>query len=139
MEFPTDQLNKKALQKGKLNPECNAFLFVSYAYIEADVLIEGKPNKVIMDIRKSPQKNLFWVHSVYEIKENQTLLESSGQSPKLAFNEMSDLQKDDITRRGESQENNALKQKTVSRLLQKLFPSLKKNVRVLWRSMLSKS
>lgn len=37
---------------------------VKYAYIEAEVLIEGKPFAITVSIRKSEQKNLFWVHSV---------------------------------------------------------------------------
>lgn len=82
-------------------------LGTNYTCLEMSVIIDGKPNRVKIDIKKSRQKNKFWVHSIYEIKENQTLLVSSGLTPKLAVKEMSDFQNDDITVMNKSQENNS--------------------------------
>lgn len=41
-------------------PESN----VKYAYIENNVLINGKPATIKIAIRKSPRKNKFWVHTI---------------------------------------------------------------------------
>ena len=37
---------------------------VKYAYIENNVLINGKPATIKIAIRKSPRKNKFWVHTI---------------------------------------------------------------------------
>ena len=41
---------------------------VKFAYIESDIQVDGQSVTVKIDIKKSPQKNKFWVHSV-DIKE----------------------------------------------------------------------
>ena len=38
---------------------------LTYSYIKADVQIGGETYPVYIDIRQSPQRNLFWVHRIY--------------------------------------------------------------------------
>ena len=46
---------------------------MNYAYLNIDIVIEGIPVKVLMDIRKTPQKNKLWVHQVYTQKNTEVV------------------------------------------------------------------
>lgn len=111
-----DIIKKAVVKEDNASNYHNTNSGINYAYLEVSVVIDGKPNRVKIDIKKSRQKNKFWVHSIYEIEENQTLLGSSGLMPKLALKEMSDFREDNITRTDESQENNSEIKKSLKSL-----------------------
>lgn len=48
-----------------------------FAYIESEIEVDGKDVSVKIDIKKSPQKNKFWVHSVQ-------ILEKANEQPAVA-------------------------------------------------------
>ena len=43
---------------------------VKYAYIESTAIIDGHPITINIDVRKSPDKNIFWVHKVDFAQKN---------------------------------------------------------------------
>ncbi len=45
-----------------MHAEKNSVL--KYAYIENEILVNGKPCTLVLVIRKSPVKNLFWLHQI---------------------------------------------------------------------------
>lgn len=57
---------------------------VSYAYIESKVSINGKPANVRIAIRKSPQKNKFWVHMI-DIKNDGSLPAGTSKDSKTGY------------------------------------------------------
>ncbi len=52
---------------------------VKYAYIESQTILNGKPVTIRITVRKSLQKNKFWVHNIYTNEKNTTDL-SAGES-----------------------------------------------------------
>ncbi|MBQ3137715.1 MAG: hypothetical protein IJB74_09590 [Clostridia bacterium] len=73
MKLATVRMLPQIIENGKLVSDDvdnyhNSESSNKFAYIEAEVHVEGQPVSVKIDIKKSPQKNKFWVHSVY-IKE----------------------------------------------------------------------
>ncbi|MGN0527905.1 MAG: hypothetical protein ACI4IE_02140 [Eubacterium sp.] len=52
---------------------------VKYAYIEGQTILNGKPVTIRITVRKSLQKNKFWVHNIYTNEKNTTDL-SAGES-----------------------------------------------------------
>ena len=52
---------------------------VKYAYIEGQTILNGKPVAIRITVRKSLQKNKFWVHNIYTNEKNTTDL-SAGES-----------------------------------------------------------
>ena len=86
---------------------------VSYAYLETEAYIDGKRHRIVLDIRKSPHKNMFWVHSIYKIDESQALLATSEATPGLAIKEMLDYRDDSTTVMKISQGNNSKVKKSL--------------------------
>lgn len=89
---------------------------VSYAYLETEAYIDGKRHRIVLDIRKSPHKNMFWAHSIYKIDESQALLATSEATPGLAIKEMLDYRDDSTTVMKISQGNNSKVKKSLKAL-----------------------
>ena len=53
---------------------------VRYSYLKSQAEIDGKPYEVTVTIRKSPQKNLFWIHEVRTDEKKQGLSSSETMS-----------------------------------------------------------
>ncbi len=73
LKLATVRMLPQIIENGKLISDNvgnyhNADSSVKFAYIEADVQVDGRSMSVKIDIKKSPQKNKFWVHSI-DIKE----------------------------------------------------------------------
>lgn len=73
MKLATVRMLPQIIENGKLMSDNvdnyhNEESTVKFAYIESEVQIDGQDVSVKIDIKKSPQKNKFWVHSV-DIKE----------------------------------------------------------------------
>ena len=58
---------------------------IKYAYIESDVNVDGTVSKILIAIRKSPQKNLFWVHHIDIKKDTTGLAAGTSKSSKTAY------------------------------------------------------
>ena len=61
---------------------------VNFAYIQADIELNGDQITVKVAVKKSPQRNSFWVHSI-EAKEKSTELDPSGATPDLGYKSLS--------------------------------------------------
>lgn len=59
---------------------------VKYAYLKTPVTIDGTPYEVTVTVRRSPQKNKFWVHEVRTEKKKQDLSSSGGVSQQQEYN-----------------------------------------------------
>ena len=63
---------------------------VKYAYLTNDILVDSDgvavPYEVTISIRKSPQKNRFWIHEIRAIKKEQGLSSSSDANPNQEYN-----------------------------------------------------
>ena len=59
---------------------------VKYAYLKTPVTIDGVPYEVTVTVRRSPQKNKFWVHEVRAEKKKQDLSSSGGVSQQQEYN-----------------------------------------------------
>ncbi len=68
--------------KGNIHQNPNAL----YAYLKGTTTLDGNPVSVITTVRKTPQRNKFWMHQVI-LKENGTDLVTSGAKPDLVQNE----------------------------------------------------
>ena len=64
---------------------------VKYAYLENEIVVsEGEseiPYRVTVSIRKSPQKNKFWIHEIRAEKKEQGLISSMDTNPQQEYNE----------------------------------------------------
>lgn len=71
---------------------------VAYAYLKTETTVDGMPVTVVMDIRKSPQKNKLWVHRVYTKANVET--GPTGASSKIGLNAGLNVE-DNISQKGE--------------------------------------
>ena len=73
----------------------NADSVLKYAYFSSDITVEkGTPCTVTITVRKSPQKNKFWLHEIRAIKKEQGLSSSEVIDPQQEYNKT--LAPDDI-------------------------------------------
>lgn len=88
----------------------NADSVLKYAYLSSDITVEeGTPYTVTITVRKSPQKNKFWIHEIRAIKKGQGLSSSEVIDPQQEYNKT--LAPDDII----SQPSDSVKSKNSER------------------------
>ena len=59
---------------------------VGYAYLESTVSVDGKEYNVTVTVRRSPQKNKFWIHEIRAEKKEQGLSSSEDISRQQEYN-----------------------------------------------------
>jgi hypothetical protein len=69
---------------------------ITYSYIKSNLTVDGTTYPVYIDIRQSPQKNMFWVHSI-RTEKSQRLGAGSDNTDNDAVNEPLTSKLDDTT------------------------------------------
>lgn len=54
---------------------------LKYTYIQHPITVDGQQMYVVVDIRQSRQKDMFWVHGVYVDKKISQILDASAENP----------------------------------------------------------
>ena len=79
------ELIKNATLESEEGNYHNSESSVSYMYLSCNTEIDGKLYKVLLDIRRSPRKNKFYMHRIYEINEIEQVSGVEGTNPKLPY------------------------------------------------------
>ena len=107
---PSELIERSKLDDDRVPNYHNADSVLKYAYLSSDITVEkGTPYTVTITVRKSPQKNKFWMHEIRAIKKEQGLSSSEVIDPQQEYNKT--LAPDDII----SQPSDSVKSKKQKR------------------------